>query len=132
MYSTGLDCVFVGPYLLFIIINSKLRTYKTANIYPLMDNSLISDLNSVVASSLLLLTVLLFWMMFMLHIYRHQSCSLSAFNSINLKGKFLVSVFKDIPQSSCVMKKPFLNSLYGVLYYVWTIYTLLEFQEDLV
>lgn len=72
-----------------------MSTHKVVNICLLTSNNLFS---LVVAS--LLLRLFLFWWVFMLHIYRQQSYTISAFILISLILKFPISkMFPSLPVS---------------------------------
>lgn len=67
--------------------------------------------------TVLLLSLFLFWWVFMLHIYRQQSCSISAFILINLEDKFLqFPILKMFPSLPVSWKSLFLTQL--VLFYL--------------
>lgn len=111
MYSTGLD--LVGPYVLFKI-TIFLIIWVTARLLTSVLWQLITYflIFSCVKFTVLLLSLFLFWWVFMLHIYRQQSCSISAFILINLEVKFLqFPILKMFPSLPVSWKSLFLTQL---------------------
>lgn len=116
MYSTELD--LVGPYVLFKMIIFLIiwvtARLLTSVLWHLITYFLIFSCGKF---TVLLLSLFLFWWVFMLHIYRQQSCSISAFILINLEDKFLqFPILKMFPSLPVSWKSLFVTQL--VLFYL--------------